>query len=359
MRPLDSVTIRVWLPVALFAFMVTIACGGQRSQPGERNGSAETFRTELGRGQDPSIIFKAGFYNLVQSSADARSITVRRSRSIKSLFAARRTVVWRGGMAGTPCCELWAPDMEIIDGKWYIYFAADNGNNVNHRMYVIKADRPQGPYSFKARLVTPKDRWAIDGTVLETGNGDLYFLWSGWPGTVNVQQNIYIAPMADPWTVEGPRVVLSEPTYAWEKHGEPDVNEGPAVLIRNNRIYVSYSGSGCWTPNYALGLLEAHSGEDLLDPKSWHKSPTPVFRASDDAGVYGPGHNQFFESPDGTEDWFVYHAVSTPVGDCGRLRTVRAQKISWSGPDGRPIFGTPRPPETEIPLPAGDPGTDT
>ena len=34
--------------------------------------------------------------------------------------------------------ELWAPELHIIDGKCYIYVACDNGNNYNHRMYVLE-----------------------------------------------------------------------------------------------------------------------------------------------------------------------------------------------------------------------------
>ena len=58
-----------------------------------------------------------------------------------------------------------------------------------------------------------------DGTVLEL-NGELYFLWSGWEGDVNVAQNIYIAHMSDPCTIDSERVCLSTPTYSWEKRGE-------------------------------------------------------------------------------------------------------------------------------------------
>ena len=60
------------------------------------------------------------------------------------------------------------------------------------------------------------DRWAIDGTVLEADNGALYFIWSGWPGSVDGLQNLYIAPMSNPWTISGPRVLLSTPQLSWE-----------------------------------------------------------------------------------------------------------------------------------------------
>ena len=101
-----------------------------------------------------------------------------------------------------------------------------------------------------------------------------------------------------------------------------------------------YSASGCWTPYYALGMLTARSDSDLLDPRSWQKSPVPVFRQAPENGVYGTGHNSFFKSPDGTEDYILYHARDTktdPPG-MGDTRSPRAQKIEWNE-EGYQVFG--------------------
>ena len=41
--------------------------------------------------------------------------------------------VWTKTDTG-PYCELvWAPEIHRIDGKWYVYYAADDGNSDNHR----------------------------------------------------------------------------------------------------------------------------------------------------------------------------------------------------------------------------------
>lgn len=42
----------------------------------------------------------------------------------------------------------------------------------------------------------------------------------------------------------------------------------------------------------------------------WKKYPEPVFSANKEDGVYAPGHNANFYSPDSKETWNVYHAVS-------------------------------------------------
>jgi GH43 family beta-xylosidase len=65
------------------------------------------------------------------------------------------------------------------------------------------------------------------------------------------------------------------------------------------------------------------------------------------------GHNSFFKSPDGTEDWILYHANSEPGQGCGRHRSPRAQKFTWK-PDDTPDFGEPLPINTRLPRPSGE-----
>jgi GH43 family beta-xylosidase len=87
-------------------------------------------------------------------------------------------------------------------------------------------------------------------------------------------------------------------------------------------------------------MLTYNGTGDPLNSASWVKSANPVFQRSNANGVYGPGHNGFFKSPDGTEDWIVYHANNSASGGCDMNRTTRAQKFTWNA-DGTPNFGTP------------------
>jgi GH43 family beta-xylosidase len=116
-----------------------------------------------------------------------------------------------------------------------------------------------------------------------------------------------------------------------------------------------FSASHCSTPEYKLGLL-TYNGGDPLQQSSWVKSSQPIFQRNNAAGVFGPGHNGFFKSPDGTEDWIVYHANSSANGGCDMNRSTRAQKITWNA-DGTPNFGTPVGAGTRIPVPSGEPAS--
>jgi GH43 family beta-xylosidase len=222
-----------------------------------------------------------------------------------------------------------------IDGKWFIYYAADNGKNKYHRMWVLESEShdPMGPYQCRGQLET--GGWAIDGTILSIEN-ELYLIWSGWPTARNGQQNLYIARMRDPITIDGTRVLLSTPNHSWERSGMP-ICEGPQVLQRNGRIFIVYSASGSWTIDYCLGLL-AYQGGDLLDPKSWVKHG-PVFEKTDE--VWGVGHCSFVTSPCGNEDWILYHSKSSRAAGW-HDRDVHAKQFAWRA-DGMPDFGQPVP----------------
>ena len=113
-------------------------------------------------------------------------------------------------------------------------------------------------------------------------------------------------PHVQPGSTGGAAIRLSVPEFDWEIRGF-SVNEGPSVLIRNGRMFISYSASAT-DENYAMGLLYARDDADLLDPRSWSKSPQPVFKTCYEHGVYGPGHNSFTVAEDGKTDMLVYHA---------------------------------------------------
>ena len=123
------------------------------------------------------------------------------------------------------------------------------------------------------------------------------------------------------------------------------------VLQHGDKIFLVYSASGCWTDAYELGALEANANADLLNPKSWRKLDHPLFKQDPAAGVFGPGHNGFFKSPDGKEDWIVYHANDQPGEGCGGHRSPRIQKFTWNG-DGTPNFGTPVSTDTVLARPS-------
>lgn len=264
---------------------------------------------------------------------------------IDELNKATPVTVWTPTFGTGYSADVWAPELQFVDGKWYIYFAADNGgNNSTHRIYALEneaVDPTTGTWTFKGKVAAATDKWAIDADVFAY-NGTKYITWSGWQGDTDGEQDIFIARLANPYTIEGDRVLISKPTYTWEINNQSVlVNEGPEGITNSSgRLFLTYSAAGCWTDDYCLGLLTLKEGGDPLNAADWTKTSTPVFTKNVAGGAFGPGHNGFFKSPDSTQDWIIYHANKIAGQGCGDLRSPRIQPFTWKS-DGTPNFGSP------------------
>ena len=186
--------------------------------------------------------------------------------------------------------------------------------------------------------------YAIDLTTFEL-KGQRYAVWSGNEKTNSIQQ-IRIATMSNPYTISSSLVEISTPTQSWETMDGRQINEGPAVLINEakGKLFIVYSCNPSWTKNYRLAwlMLDMNSG-DPMNPGDWQKSSNYVFWRCDNtkdpvSGVNGLGHCTFTKSPDGTEDWIVYHAMRYSDGGWGE-RYPFVEKFTWNA-DGTPDFGT-------------------
>ncbi|WP_245599962.1 glycoside hydrolase family 43 protein [Paenibacillus harenae] len=287
-----------------------------------------------------------GFYYFTASFPEYDRIEVRRASTIAGLAEAEPVVAWRKHATGMMSANIWAPEIHFIDGKWYIYFAAARTTETNdglfdHRMFVLEnasANPLEGEWVEKGQIKTMWESFALDATTFEH-RGTRYLVWAQKDPDIKGNSNLYIAPMANPWTLAADGVMLTKPEYDWEATGFL-VNEGAAVVGRDGRIFISYSGSAT-NHHYCMGLLEASEEADLMDPASWTKSPQPVLKTDEALGLFGPGHNSFTKSEDGQDDILVFHArtykeiVGDPLYDPNRHTFVR--KLQWSA-DGKPIF---------------------
>jgi len=342
------------LPSAILVVLLSLSCKVDR-QHATTAAVGKTFTNPLlTSGADPWVEQKDDWYYVTHTTG--KNLRLYRTKKISELSKAEMKTVWSPPATGMNSKQIWAPEIHYIQDKWYFYYAADDGLNENHRMWVLE-NASEDPFTDtwvdKGELHLPDDKWAIDGTVFEHKD-QLYMLWSGWEGDVNLRQDIYIVKMSDPWTAEGDRVRLSQPELDWEtKGGKPAINEAPQILMRNGKLFVIYSASGCWTDDYTLGMLTADENSDLMNPASWTKHASPVFSRSATAHAFGPGHNAFFSSPDGTEDWIIYHANPEAGQGCGGKRSARMQPFGWTS-DGLPDFGTPVALGAAISVPSGE-----
>jgi len=304
------------------------------------------------RSADPWVVCWQGRY--YYTCTTGRNITLWTAPRLALLGQGQGQVVHTPPAGTAWSRNLWAPELHRIGERWYIYYCADDGQDRNHRMYVLGSDRddPLGPYALLGKVSTPDDHWAIDGTVF-AWRDQWYMCWSGWDDPPRRGQRLYLAKMAGPSELVGPRVELSEPSLDWERRGH-QVNEGPQVLIANGRLHIFYSANPYWLTEYCLGRLTL-AGDDPLDAANWRKAPWPTFWRGN--GVDGPGHGCFFPSPDGKETWLAYHAHHGQRRGDWVPRDLRAQPIMFDA-GGLPVLGEPVPSGLAIPAPSGEPAVE-
>ena len=247
-------------------------------------------------------------------------------------------------------CHVWAPELHYIDGAWYIYFAAGNKDDVwAIRPYVLEckdADPITGTWSEKGKMQRADEdefsfeAFSLDATVFEN-QGKWYYIWAEKVGVAKQISNLYIGELEMPYKLKTVQVLLTTPDYDWERVGYW-VNEGPAVLKKNGKIFLTYSASETGVAYY-VGMLTADVDSDLLDPLSWHKERYPVLCSDDEIGIYGPGHNSFTVDEEGN-DIMVFHArtkteiVGNPLYNPNRHAMF--MRVDWK--DEKPVFAFQR-----------------
>lgn len=306
---------------------------------GAASGPASFTNPLLPSGPDPWITQDGGTYYYMNTLGDR--LAIRRTRDVTRLADAAERTVWTPPATGDHARSIWAPELHRIEGRWFLYYsaaAAGHDDDAHRGIFVLEndaADPLTGTWIDRGRINTA--RAGIDGTTFAY-RGQRYLVYSPYVGP---DSDLAIARMANPWTLTGEERIIARPDLPWERQGGRQILEGPEFLAGpRGDLFLTYSASACWSDDYALGLLHAAPGSDPTDPASWTKSPRPVLAKNPAANVYATGHNGFFTSSDGREQWIVYHANTGPGRGCTGQRSPRIQRVGWSR-DGRPVFPVP------------------
>ncbi|WP_077609287.1 glycoside hydrolase family 43 protein [Clostridium sp. Marseille-P2415] len=286
-----------------------------------------------------------GSYYFTASVPEYDRIILRRSDTILGLKAEKEVTIWEKHGQGIMSTHIWAPELHYLDGRWYVYFAAGDVDDVwAIRPYVLECREPDpmaGPWKELGMMQSFDDYsfrdFSLDMTVFEHG-GSRYCIWAEKVSVGKKISNLYIARLETPWKLSSEQVTLSTPDYDWERVGFW-VNEGPAVLKHGNKIYVTYSASSTGAC-YCMGMLSIDADADLLDRNAWKKERKPIFKTVPEKGIFGPGHNCFVKSEDGLKDIMVYHArqydeiTGDPLYDPNRHAYL--MEVGWG--DHGPLF---------------------
>lgn len=269
---------------------------------------------------DPFVTKGADGYYYFTASYPARDnadngydrIILRRSKTVMGLSEAYEHTIWHAHSKGVMSKHIWAPEMHFIGGKWYIFFAAGEQENIwNIRPFVLVCEGRDpvtdswtelGKMQASAGDERSFSKFSLDMTYFEN-NGKHYVIWAEKLG----DSSLFMAEIdeKEPNKLISKPILLTKPEYEWEKV-RYSVNEGAAVLKTDSKIYVFFSASGTGA-EYCIGKLYADRNADLMDIDNWTKCPTPALQTEDLTGEAGPGHNSFVVDENG-DLLLVYHA---------------------------------------------------
>lgn len=298
---------------------------------------------------DPFIYKHAdGSYYFTGSVPSYDYIELRRSETIAGLREAEGVIIWRKHEDGPMSQHIWAPEIHFLDGKWYIYFAASERDDIwKLRPYVLECkgeDPLHDEWEELGQMQTADgdeksfSDFSLDATVFEH-RGKRYCCWAEKTGGQFAASNLYLAEMESPVKLKTAQFMLTTPDYDWERIGFW-VNEGPAFIRREGKLFITFSASATGAC-YCMGMMEADEDADLLDRNSWKKSRYPVLKTDAEKKIFGPGHNSFTLAEDDETPLCVYHArdyeeiSGDPLYDPNRHARVMEVKFDAFG---KPLF---------------------
>lgn len=292
---------------------------------------------------DPCIgKWNGKYYFIATYDADhEHTMYIREADSIPELVNAKENLILDSttyeGIGGL----LWAPELHIIGGKLCILHAAtpDPFFEEESRIMILKDG---GNPIVKEDWEAPRRIVRADGSdICEAGKvitlDMTHFVWEGVDYVIWAQRQflpkdlgswLYIAKLnpAEPWKLMSEPILLTKPEYGWENN-HTFVVEGPFALIREDKLFVTYSAAAVDT-SYVVGLLTFMRGKDILDASNWKKSNYPILTSRSVPGEYGTGHNAYVEDENG-DIWNTYHA--RPGVDAPRCSGIRQVHFDVDG----------------------------
>lgn len=252
--------------------------------------------------------------------------------------------------------NIWAPQVLLRDGKYYMYYSYSAWGDDNPGIGVATADSPTGPFTDQGKLFDSDEigvRNSIDPFFITVSRGSRdthYMFWGSFHG-------IYYVQMQDMTTV----MPGSKPQLVAYGDGNVDTGyEGVYIYQHDGYYYFFGSQSSCCSgkdSRYHVVVARSQSitgpyvnkaGQDI---KNQGVQGEP-FLDGDGAGWVGPGHNAEIFQDNVGRYFILYHAVDADNNDgylldakgepAATRRPLMLDEITWV--DGWPVInaGTDR-----------------
>lgn len=293
---------------------------------------------------DPSVLVYDGVYYLYCTS-DANSdigikvyrstnlVNWERPRAVNNGYALLNQDVWGDRW-------FWAGDVVERDGKFYMYYTA------NEHLSVAVSASPIGPFTQESEQPMHETVKEIDAGVFIDDDGKAYIYFVRFDNG-NV---LYVAELADDLLTMKEQTIQEcfRAGQPWEfgKHVPvASVNEGAFMMKHNGLYYLTYTANHFASIDYAVGYAISAGPTG-----PWEKyKNNPILAASDQ--VFGPGNGVFVPSPDGSELFFIYHTHFNSKSATPRQLAIDRARFAVNSDGGPDIIVIAGPTVTEQPMP--------
>lgn len=242
-----------------------------------------------------------------------------------------------------PGASMWAPDINYIDGKYVLYFAAAKWGDPNCGIGVATSDKPQGPFkaaNYKGKLFTSQEidvKNSIDPCIIEDGSKK-YMFW----GSFN---SLYATELTDNGLqVKDMKIKTKVAGNAYE---------GAYVHKRGKYFYLFASIGSCCAGDNSTYTMVVGRSENVLGPyvnkagNDMRYDHHEILVRGDNTFV-GPGHNSRIITDDEGNDWILYHAYLKGQSEKGRM--IILDQVKWDSQDW-PVISNGYPTKTLSTLP--------
>lgn len=219
---------------------------------------------------------------------------------------------------------LWAPDINLINGKYYLYYSYSLWGDANPGIGLAISDNPGGPFTDQGKLLLSGEIGvanSIDPFYMED-EGKKYLFWGSFRGIYGIELS------EDAKSITGEKFKIAG-----------DFFEGTYIFRKNNYYYFFGSNGNCCegaASRYKLLIARAtdvkgpylnRQGDNILNVQG-----TLFLEGNTTGGFAGPGHNAEIITDDAGDDWMLYHAIDKkipflPVG--ATRRPLMLDKIRW------------------------------
>lgn len=256
---------------------------------------AVTYTNPIYESADPFVLYHDGKYYLYATYCSDQGYYIRVSDDLvnweeKGMCLEKKDVLGEKGF--------WAPEVMFHNGLFYMAYTAD------WHIGIAVSESPLGPF----KQVEKKwicDKPAIDGHFFKDDDGKIYLYYVHQ--TEYSANQIFVAQMNEALDgiLEETEHLVINPEEDWEVRERAKTAEGPFVLKKRDKYYITYSVNDFQSIYYSIGCAVSDSPMGPFEKLKGN----PILKRNE--FVNGTGHHSFTYGKDGGLIC-VYHTHKSP-----------------------------------------------